>query len=121
LPDLRVVLAAAWICWLTVGCAAQATRSNLTRAERQEDLNMLAVDFAEREQSFTPRTRDIFEKRLAVLEAGIGSMSQGAFIAGIQWGVAAADNRHTEALADYAVGRDPVMRNAASVLGAVSP
>jgi hypothetical protein len=90
----------AWcLCWMLLGCASQAFKSDLSEEERKEDLTFLATVFAKRERSFTAESRAEFEKRLAVVKSGVGSMSHDAFIAGIQWTVAAADNGHTEALA----------------------
>lgn len=98
LTGLRCWLTVSCVCWLALGCVDQATRSDLSVAERREDLAYLATVFADREQSFTTQSRAVFEARLAALESSVASMSHDAFIAGIQWAVAAADNGHTETL-----------------------
>ncbi len=86
------------ICWALGGCAGHSIRSNLSEEERREDLEYLATEFAEHEQSFTPESRATFQARLAEPESRLGTMSHDAFIAGVQWAIVAADNGHTEAL-----------------------
>jgi len=97
LASYRFWLIGTWVCRMSLGCAGQPTRTDLTEAERREDLANLARVFAQREQSFTPQSRAAFESRLAAVQSDVASMSHDAFIAGIQWSVAAADNGHTEA------------------------
>lgn len=82
-----------------VGCGGPSTRSDLSPAERREDLDFVATEFVQREQSFNTESREVFEARLAVVESGAATLSHDTFIAGIQWSVAATDNGHTEALA----------------------
>jgi hypothetical protein len=41
------------LCWVLGACAGHAIRSDLSEAQRREDLDYLATVFAEREQSFT--------------------------------------------------------------------
>ncbi len=88
---------------LALGCALSActrgdTPGGPSLAERQADLAFLAEEFAEREQSFTPQTRALFDARIAEIDGRLESLSDDEFLAAVQWAVAAADNGHTETL-----------------------
>lgn len=96
LASYRFWLIGTWVRRMSLGCAGQRTGSDLTEAEIREDLACLAGVFAQREQSFTPQSRVAFGSRLAAVQSDVASMSHDAFIAGIQWSVAAAENGHTE-------------------------
>lgn len=111
-----------FVAGLLSSCAGQPIRSDLSEAERREDLQFVATVFAEREQSFTPESRALFEARVAEIGARITTMSRAEFVAGIQWAVAAAGNLEPDVsipltFNDYASGRDPAMARVPSILG----
>lgn len=86
------------VCSALLGCAGPSPRSDLSEKERRDDLRYVATVFAERERSFTPETRAIFEQRISQIQSRADSLSHDEFVVGIQWAVAAADNGHTEVL-----------------------
>lgn len=95
---LRFALLASSIGSALWGCAGSSVDSDLSEEERREDLVYVASVFAERERSFTPETRAIFDARLSEIDSRVDSLSHDEFVVAIQWAVSAADNGHTEVL-----------------------
>jgi hypothetical protein len=85
---------------LLAACAAPDPEMDLSERAYREDLAVLAERFPRQERSLTGITRGRFERRVAELRTRTASMTPEAFIMGVQWAVAAADNAHTKALVE---------------------
>ncbi|MDX1430811.1 MAG: hypothetical protein R3286_00045 [Gammaproteobacteria bacterium] len=63
------LVAAAAATWIAGGCAAPVARSDLSAAERRDDLRYLATTIDGHERSFTPTTRGEFDAPFAEADA----------------------------------------------------